>query len=180
MCVGHKMFAHKPCDYFKEDSCDLDDECRFKHIKLKHGEQICYTCGKIFNIRREMLSHIREKHGSTVCHRFLKNECTVRRCLFSHKISTATNVERSFLESRAPAPLAQDFPDLHATRPVMWSQMVAKSPHAQAQPMPNVSEHLQNQNRSLEAQVKEAMAQMIPQLISQIVTTLKSMSPNPQ
>ena len=90
---NHK--SHKPCYYFKEDRCDLDDECRFKHIKLKHGEQICYTCGKIFKIKNEMLSHIIEKHGNTVCHRFLKNECTVRRCLFSHKISTAKNVEIS-------------------------------------------------------------------------------------
>ena len=43
---NHK--SHKPCDYFKEDRCNLDEEeCRFKHIKLKTGEHICFTCGKI-------------------------------------------------------------------------------------------------------------------------------------
>ena len=49
---NHK--GHKPCHYFKEDRCDFDtDECRFKHIKLKHGEHICYTCGLIFISRRK-------------------------------------------------------------------------------------------------------------------------------
>ena len=41
---NHK--SHKPCDYFKEDRCDLDEECRYKHIKLNPGEQICFTFKK--------------------------------------------------------------------------------------------------------------------------------------
>ena len=138
---NHK--SHKPCDYFK-DRCDLDEECRYKHIKLNPGEQTCFICGKIFISKREMLSHIRERHGNTLCHRYLRNECTVRRCLFSHRSSTATNVVIRPLEARAPAPPSQDFPNLHATRPVMWSQVVAQSPQIQAQGLPNMSGHVQN------------------------------------
>ena len=166
---NHK--SHKPCDYFREDRCDVA-ECRFKHIKLNPGEQICYTCGKIFISRKDMVSHIREEHGNTLCHRFLNNKCLVRRCLFSHKISSATNADIMSQEARAPAPPPQDFPILHTTGPVMWSQAVAKSPQTQAKVLPKVSGNLRNQNPILEAQVKEAMKQLIPQLISQIVETL--------
>ena len=57
-------------------------------------------------------------------------------------------MERTPLETRAAATSAQDFPDLHATRPVMWSQVVAQSPQPSGQ--------FQNQQRSLEAHVTEA------------------------
>ena len=126
MKEDHK--SHKPCDYFMEDRCDLDEECRFKHIKLKQGEQICYTCGLIFSSKKDLLNHIRELHGHTICHRFLKNQCTFRRCLFSHRNTPVTNVERTRDETRSPNLQTQDFPKLHATRPVMWSQVVAQSP----------------------------------------------------
>ena len=120
----------------------------------------------------------REKHGNTLCHRFLNNECVVRRCLFSHHISTATNVDIICQEARAPAPPSQDFPNLHATQQVMWSQVVAQSPQIKAQALPNMSGKVQNQNLNLEAQVKEVLAQLIPQLITQIVTTLRTINPN--
>ena len=156
--------SHKPCDYFMEDRCDLDDEeCRFKHVKLKHGEHICYTCGLIFNSRKDLLNHIREQHGNTPCYRFLNNECTVRRCLFSHKTSPAINVERIYQEARAPQS-TQDFPNLHATRPVMWSQVVAENPQTQAQVTP--TPHMGT------TQIPLNMLNMIPQIVSQIMIAL--------
>ena len=108
-----------------------------------------------------MLNHIRELHGNTPCHRFLKNECTFRRCLFSHKTPPATNVERIPKETSAQTSGTQDFPNLHATRPVMWSQVVAQSPQTQAQVMPSPPTQL-NQN----------LINMIPQIVSQVITAL--------
>ena len=83
--------------------------------------------------KKEMLNHIGEKHGNTPCHRFFKNEFTVKRCIFSNIISAAINVEKIPPEARAPGVSPQDFPNLHATGPVMWSQMAAQSPKSQSQ-----------------------------------------------
>ena len=47
---NHK--SHKPCDYFLEDRCELDADCRFNHIKLIQGQQICYTCGLKFKSKK--------------------------------------------------------------------------------------------------------------------------------
>ena len=44
-----KHKSRKPCKYFPSNSCEYDDECRFNHIILKQGEQICYKCGKTFD-----------------------------------------------------------------------------------------------------------------------------------
>ena len=94
--TNHLISDHKskkPCDGFREDRCDLDDECRFRHIKLKQGEEICYKCGKIFQSKRDLLSHIEQIHGHEICHRYLRNECTARRCLFTHSRPTTSSAQ---------------------------------------------------------------------------------------
>ena len=126
--------SYKPCDYFLEDRCELDGDCRFNHTKLDHGQQICYTCGDKFNYKRDMFNHIKEKHGDTVCHRYLQNKCTVKRCFFKHTIQPVLSVRKS-AQAAATAPKAQDFPNLPTNRPVVWSQVEAQSsqpPEAQA------------------------------------------------
>ena len=42
--IKKKHKSYKPCDYFMESRCDLDDDCNFHHVNLAQGEQICYTC----------------------------------------------------------------------------------------------------------------------------------------
>ena len=42
-------WSYKPCNYYLEDRCELELDCRYNHVKLKAGEQICYKCGKVFN-----------------------------------------------------------------------------------------------------------------------------------
>ena len=78
---SHKYY--KPCDYFIEDNCELDSKCRFYHIKLNQGEQICYKCGKIFKSKKDLINHIKEKHGNEICHRYLHNECNKRNCFIA-------------------------------------------------------------------------------------------------
>ena len=171
---NHK--SHKRCDYLKVDRCDLEkEECRFKHIKLKPGEQICFTCGKIFISKREMLSHIREKHGNTLCHRFLRNECTVRRCLFSHIRPRAANVETIFLAAGAQAPPSQDFPNLHATRPVMWSQVVANNPQPAALPTLQMKQLDLAQIREVTVQtISVEIEKLLPQILRELTSKLSN------
>ena len=94
-------FSYKPCDYFVETRCELDDDCKFNHVKLAQGEHRCYTCGDIFQSKRDLINRIKEEHGNTVCYKFLQNKCTVRRCFYKHIIQSAPNVGKT-----SEAPLA--------------------------------------------------------------------------
>ena len=38
-----------------------------------------------------MINHIEEKHGNTICQKYLRNECTFRRCFYRHDIQNAPN-----------------------------------------------------------------------------------------
>ena len=143
--------SHKPCDYFIEDRCELDDDCRFRHIKLLPGDHICYTCGKIFKSKSEMINHIKEKHGNTICHKYLRNECTVRRCFYRHDIQNAPNLERT---QETSFTTAQDFPSLPTTRPVVSSQVSAQNPHPQ---------EIQATQQTIEALTKQ-MSSMLNQM----------------
>ena len=121
--------SHKPCDYFKEDKCDLNsDECQYNHIKLRPGQEICFKCGTQFTSKRDMLKHIGEEHGHEICHRYLQNKCTVRRCLFNHNISNATNLVTNSQERVKSVPTQADFHSLPTTGPVVWSQVAAHGP----------------------------------------------------
>ena len=62
----HKTY--KPCDYFAEDKCELDSNCRYYHIKLKQGDHICFKCANKNTSKREIMNHIKDTHGNTICH----------------------------------------------------------------------------------------------------------------
>ena len=160
MSSDHK--SYKPCDYFKEGKCDVDGECRYNHTILKAGQEICYKCGQMFNSKRDMLKHINIAHGQETCHRFLRNECTVRRCLFSHNILTASNEQRGTHEGAAPHPTSADFHSLPTARPVVWSRAVAQGPKTPVMP------------KTFEEQVLQTLTQMMPQITQQLVTALRT------
>ena len=46
MKENHK--SYKPCEYFIENICGLDEDCKFHYVKHALDEQICNTCGDIF------------------------------------------------------------------------------------------------------------------------------------
>ena len=80
---NHKTY--KPCDYFVENRCEQSNtNCRYHHIKIKQGEQICFKCGLVFTLKPQLIDHIRELHGNVIFHRFLRDECKQKRCFFSH------------------------------------------------------------------------------------------------
>ena len=63
------------------------------------------------------------------------------------------------LPARAQAPPSQDFSNLHATGPVMWSQVVAQNPKP--------------------ADLQMNMLEMIPQIVAQVLIALTQKA-NPQ
>ena len=162
-------YSYKPCDYFLENRCELDGECRYNHIKLKPGEQICYKCGKTFKLKSDMRKHITETHGSDICHKFLLNNCTARKCFFSHK----THIEAQMTE--------RDFPSLPTPRPVVGIQVEGQVNQATAKTQPSMSKSSENleYKQDLKAQVMEALTQIMPQLTQHLASALRT-EMNPQ
>ena len=170
MSADHK--SYKPCDYFKEGKCDVDGECRYNHEILEPGQEICFKCGDKFNSKRDLRRHIEEIHGHEICHRYIQNKCTVRRCLFSHIMPNAPNVDRISQRRVAPVPTQADFHSLPTAGPVVWSQAVAQGPKAPV--MSNLSAEAQNKNKTLEAQVLQTLVQMVPQITQQLAAALRT------
>ena len=170
MSADHK--SYKPCDYFKEGKCDVDGECRYNHEILEPGQEICFKCGDKFNSKRDLRRHIEEIHGHEICHRYIQNKCTVRRCLFSHIMPNAPNVDRISQRRVAPVPTQADFHSLPTAGPVVWSQAVAQGPKAPV--MSNLSAEAQNKNKTLEAQVLQTLIQMVPQITQQLAAALRT------
>lgn len=168
--IKEKHKTYKPCDYFIETRCELDDDCNFNHVILAQGQHICYTCGDIFKSKRDLINHIKEEHGNTVCYKFLQNKCTVRRCFFKHIIQSAPNVGKT--SEAPPAPTYQDFPSLPTTGPVVWNQVAAKD--TQPRDLPHVLDGTQNKNKALEAQVLQTLTQMMPQITQQLMAALRT------
>ena len=164
--VSHHMNSdhksYKPCTYLKEGKCEVDGECRYNHEILLPGQEICYKCGKKFKAKKDLLKHIEEKHGHETCHRFLQNKCTIRRCLFSHVIPSASNVERT---TQAPLNIQQDFPQS--------SPIPLHSPHIKVSNMSTkIQSQLQLQSPQVKGPYQVDVMNMIPQIVAQVVAAL--------
>ena len=103
----HKTF--KPCEKFSQGHCQFGERCFYNHIKLSHGEFICYVCGKTFESKRDLMLHRRNTHQTEVCREFLSNKCkfTSASCWWSHQINDkkaeqATQVFQESSENLAP------------------------------------------------------------------------------
>ena len=58
--------THRPCKNFVEGNCDYGKRCGFNHVKIKETESICWTCGKIFTSRPDLMLHRKEQHPETL------------------------------------------------------------------------------------------------------------------
>ena len=154
----HKNY--KPCDYFSENRCELDGDCKYNHIKLLKGQEICYKCGLFFKSKGELRKHIIAKHGNILCHKFLNNLCTQQRCFFSHNVMTATSVVNTPEPNKTPIITPQDFPSLPTIRPVVGGQMAA------------MEAENQYQHQIILQVTQKVLTQMTPIIVQQIMQTM--------
>ena len=168
---AHK--SYKPCDYFAENKCELDD-CKYNHVKLKPGQEICCKCDLFYKYKGELRKHIIAMHGNILCHKFLKNSWTQQRCFFSHNTMTAINAAKTPEPNKTHGKTPEDFPNLPTIRPVMGGQVAAVEAETQPQTRPNLPARIQDQNLVLETQVLEALTKMIPILTHQLVAVLQT------
>ena len=155
---SHK--SHKPCRNYATGPCEhQSEECQFNHIILQRGQHICYKCGKTFKTQTDLINHIKITHGKELWLKFQRGECQHgNRCIFTHVNMTARNVARpqEQIETEGAGALPQeDFPELPTAA------------------LSRLSVGDQNQNQTLESQVKRALANLMPQLTHQLVTALR-------
>ena len=130
-------------------SCDYKSECKYRHIKLKHNQQICYTCGKRTQTIKELMAHIKDVHGSQPCTKYAKGQCDRgRKCWYNHR---KTNIH---LNQSPPTARLEGF------------QKVISVPYPQIQ-VRKLSEEGQRQIVVQESQKK--VTQMMPALVKQIL-----------
>ena len=153
---NHK--SYRPCDFFQEGRCELDDECPYNHVKVQPGQHICFKCGNPSSSKGELRQHIVARHGHIICHNFLQNQCNIRRCFFSHDLNIARNVTRVTGRKEQTAPTSEDFPSLPTARPAVGSQELAPGTQAPTQ--------------NIETQIRETLNKMLPKIINQMVATI--------
>ena len=140
---NHK--SHKPCINYP--SCEYDGECRYKHIKLKENEHICFKCGVIVTSVKDLMKHIKETHGSEPCNKFAQNNCARgSRCWFSHSRLQHNSQKGAIVED-------QGF-HITPTRRLYSSVVGAQTSHQNTQVL------------------TEQILKMIPQIVTQVVTAL--------
>ena len=150
---SHK--SHKPCREYATNSCDYKSECKYRHIKLKHNEQICYTCGKRTQTIKELMAHIKDVHGSQPCTKYAKGQCDRgSKCWYNH---SKTNIH----SNQSPS-----------TARLECFQKVIPIPHPQIQ-VQKLSE--EGQRQIVVQETQKIVTQMMPVLVKQI---LESMSGN--
>ena len=81
---SHKTF--QPCINFQKNTCEYNEDCRFRHVKIKENEHLCYKCGETFTSKTHLVTHIKAAHGEIPCEKYLKGECRFneRSCFFRH------------------------------------------------------------------------------------------------
>ena len=141
--------SYRPCKAFATNSCEYE-ECRFYHVILKDNERICYKCAQKVKSQMDLRRHMNDKHGDIFCKKFLDNKCSFgARCMFSH---TIPNVQNNQVFQKSPNP------PLHSPE------------------VPNMSVHIQNQQRSQKPQEQISLPMnimnMIPQIVTQVVKLL--------
>ena len=101
--------SYKPCINYASNSCEYE-KCRFRHIKLKQNEHICYNCGVKNPSIKSLMAHIKEIHGAQECTKFLARNCDRgSRCWYNHGRLQASRPTNSTPPKTSSE---QDFPQL--------------------------------------------------------------------
>ena len=125
-------------------------------------------------LKSDMRKHIVETHGKDICHKFLQNNCTARRCFFSHNVMIAQNGKRSENQLTPRVPTQQDFFDLSTVRPAERRQEMAKST-SQVTTLPQMWKTDAVQDVISQA-ITQQMQKIFPQIIAQIKESLHQMN----
>ena len=157
--------THKPCTNFAKNKCEFDNECRFKHIILREGQYICYTCGQIDKDKTSNMKHLKTIHGNTPCKRFEENRCgfSGKDCIYSH-----------ILLSRPQVIPAQPNPTIKVKQTQQTPQVFQQPPMNQPPPNPMTHPPLNPMNQPHPNQMN--ISDMVPELLSNMMTQMTQLT----
>ena len=185
--------SYKLCKKYAVNKCEVESECRYGHVILPPGVQICYKCGVTTSSKTDLIKHIKSKHGAEICHNFLANKCDFEKCMFSHIVPSAQSVEKIPERKMATpsAPTEEDFLNLPTTGPVvrtepraqqeqettslynprsvLWSSILTQQPIT----VPRMSEEAQNKIKKMATHVIESqIKELLPQILTKVIADL--------
>ena len=118
-----------------------------------------------------ILKHIKQKYGQEICHRYLHNECTAKRCLFTHRRPTNSSGSIRAQEGRALVPTSTDFNSHPTAGPAVCSQEVSQGPKAPT--VPRLSIEARNKIKNMTAHMIESqMKDMLPHNLAAVSSAL--------
>ena len=166
--------SYKPCKKYAVNKCGVQSECRYSHVILPPGVNVCYKCGVTSSSKTDIMKHIKSSHGTEICHNFLLNKCDFDNCMFSHSISNGLNVEiipeRDMVTPTAPT--EEDFVNPPTTGPVVRTE-------PRAQPLTPQVERLSQEEAIRQVAVNQIsmhMEQMLPQIMAKIIEAVTQMN----
>ena len=82
--------AVAPCRKFANSECGFTDvSCWWKHTDMETENMQCFTCGRMFNSKLELMCHKKNSHGDKVqpCMKYLKGICIFQSkyCWYAHE-----------------------------------------------------------------------------------------------
>ena len=106
---SHKTF--QPCNKFQNNTCEYDEDCRYRHVKIKENEHLCYKCGETFTNKTLLMKHIKEAHGDIPCLKYIKGECRFSEssCFFRHGGPTSGSARQEVSGGVATLPAPRGF-----------------------------------------------------------------------
>ena len=148
--IGESHKSHKPCREFATNSCSYKSECKYRHIKLKHNEQICYTSGKRTVTINDLMTHIKNIHGNQPCTRYAKGQCDRGSgCWYYHSKTPINNSNQS--------------ERLQGFQKVLPAQNLQIQVH-------NLSE--EGRRQIVVQETQKIVTQMMPELVKQILDSI--------
>jgi hypothetical protein len=166
--------SYKPCKKYAVNKCGVQSECRYSHVILPPGVNVCYKCGVTSSSKTDIMKHIKSSHGTEICHNFLLNKCDFDNCMFSHSISNGLNVEiipeRDMVTPTAPT--EEDFVNPPTTGPVVRTE-------PRAQPLTPQVERLSQEEAIRQVAVNQIsmhMEHMLPQIMAKMIEAVTQMN----
>ena len=162
--IQDEHITYKPCRDYATNSCEYKEEFRYRHIKLRDNEHICYKCGTLSATVKDLMKHIQEIHGSQPCTKFAIGQCDRNsRCWYSH-----SNVTNNTTTQNTSNVEDQDFQGPPTTRG-QYSQVVGAG---RQQKMHQVSKETQHQK--IFQATHAILDQLLPSLVTKIIESLNN------
>ena len=162
--IIEKHPSYKPCRDYATNSCEYNEECRYKHIKLRDNQHICYTCGVMTATVKDIMTHIKEVHGSEPCTRYEKGICDRNnKCWYSHSRTAESTTTQD-----TPVIEEEDFQEVPTTRRLFIQVVGTRSSPPKVNQVPE-----ETHRQKIYQLTHSVLTQLMPSIMEEILKSLQ-------